>query len=83
MTGIIDGSGSIGAAVGQYIVAYLSAKYDSWPLVFTILVILNVLAALCLASLVLNDVKLMQQKKQESEILSSEPLLSNRRHADI
>jgi len=47
VTGIIDGTGSVGAAIGQYLVAYVSDHY-SWKYVFYGLMGMSALSAICL-----------------------------------
>jgi OPA family glycerol-3-phosphate transporter-like MFS transporter 1/2 len=64
VTGIIDGTGSAGAAVGQILVAWISEKWG-WDGVFYMLMLCTVLSALCLSHLFVKEVR---------------QLLSNHRH---
>lgn len=52
--GIIDGTGSLGAAVGQYAVASISA-HGSWAAVFAMLVSLDLAAACCIAPMFVRE----------------------------
>ncbi|CAI9771831.1 unnamed protein product [Fraxinus pennsylvanica] len=54
VTAIIDGTGSIGAALGPLITGYISAK--SWSAVFTMLMISALIAGLLLTRLVVAEV---------------------------
>lgn len=54
VTAIIDGTGSIGAAVGPLLTGYISAK--SWSAVFTMLMAAALIAGLLLTRLVVSEV---------------------------
>ncbi|TKY67915.1 putative glycerol-3-phosphate transporter 1 [Spatholobus suberectus] len=54
VTAIIDGTGSIGAAVGPLLTGYISAK--SWSAVFTMLMVAALIAGLLLTRLVVSEV---------------------------
>ena len=54
VTGIIDGAGALGAALGQYLVASLSQRYG-WGTVFIVLMVFCVLSALCLLPLAIRE----------------------------
>ncbi|PON87885.1 Sugar phosphate transporter [Trema orientale] len=54
VTAIIDGTGSVGAAIGPLLTGYISAK--SWSLVFTMLMIAALIAGLLLTRLVVSEV---------------------------
>ncbi|KAJ6834310.1 putative glycerol-3-phosphate transporter 1 [Iris pallida] len=54
VTAIIDGTGSVGAAIGPLLTGYISAK--SWSSVFTMLMIAALLAGLLLTKLVVAEV---------------------------
>ncbi|KAK3010759.1 hypothetical protein RJ639_012873, partial [Escallonia herrerae] len=58
---IIDGTGSVGAAIGPFLTGYISAK--SWNAVFKMPVAAALVAGLCLTKLVLDEVR---EKIQES-----------------
>lgn len=65
VTGIIDGTGSLGAALGQYLVFVLSncgsgsdgASSCTWTPVFIMLVSCTLLAALCISRMCLKDLR--------------------------
>ena len=64
VVGIIDGTGSVGAAAGGYLLAYLAACDSStgqcnWQAVFTMLTTSCALSALCLAPIVYKDVRFL------------------------
>ncbi|KAL6903367.1 hypothetical protein ACP4OV_004180 [Aristida adscensionis] len=54
VTAIIDGTGSIGAAVGPLLTGYISAK--SWSAVFTMLMVSALIAGLLLSRLVVAEI---------------------------
>ena len=56
VTGIIDGSGSVGAAVGQQIVA-LVADAAGWTAVFYVLIASSLLSAACLSLVAYNELR--------------------------
>ncbi|KAK9095442.1 hypothetical protein Scep_026911 [Stephania cephalantha] len=57
VTAIIDGTGSVGAAIGPLLTGYISAK--SWNAVFTMLMIAALVAGLLLTRLVLAEITSM------------------------
>lgn len=64
VTAIIDGTGSLGAAVGPLLTGYISAK--SWSAVFTMLMAAALIAGLLLTRLVVAEVtaKLAESRSQ-------------------
>ena len=56
VTSIIDGTGSVGAALGPYLVGLISAGSDSWNGVFKMLLICNILALVMLTRLVKKEI---------------------------
>lgn len=54
VTSIIDGTGSVGAAVQGILIGWLASRY-SWNGVFYVLNICNILSALCLSYVVLKE----------------------------
>lgn len=56
VTGIIDGTGSLGAAIGQYLVAVIQTK-AGWGWVFNFFILANVAAIICLLPVFYNDFK--------------------------
>nr|GLL21056.1 putative glycerol-3-phosphate transporter 1 [Ipomoea trifida] len=62
VTAIIDGTGSIGAAIGPLLTGYISAK--SWGAVFTMLMGAALIAGLLLTRLVISEVATKIQKSR-------------------
>lgn len=62
VTSIIDGTGSIGAAVGPFMAGYLSG-HGSWTSVFNMLMLSNVFALLCLSRLVKGELRRWQRRR--------------------
>ena len=61
VTAIIDGTGSIGAAIGPLLAGALSGT-DSWDNVFTMLMVSDVLALLFLVRLVSREFKKLKNR---------------------
>lgn len=57
VTAIIDGTGSVGAAIGPFLTGYIAATSWSWTAVFTMLAISLLIAGLFLTKLVLIEIK--------------------------
>lgn len=77
VTGLIDGTGSIGAAVVQFLVGWLKDKYvkcvelpngtehcTHWDPIFIMLVVCNVLAALCLVRVLRTEIGLLFHRRR-------------------
>lgn len=62
VTAIIDGTGSIGAAVGPLLAGFVS--WTGWHNVFYMLMFADLLALLCLSRLVLKDIRLYAQRRR-------------------
>ena len=62
VTSIIDGTGSVGAAVGPFMAGYLSG-HGSWTSVFNMLMLSNVFALLCLSRLVKGELRRWQRRR--------------------
>ncbi|KAJ8774423.1 hypothetical protein K2173_016869 [Erythroxylum novogranatense] len=84
VTAIIDGTGSIGAALGPLLTGFLSTK--GWDFVFLMLMICALIAGLLLSRLVKAEIAEKISKRSPSssgwhnhEATASEPLLSNER----
>jgi OPA family glycerol-3-phosphate transporter-like MFS transporter 1/2 len=71
VTAIIDGTGSIGAALGPLLTGYISAK--SWNEVFTMLMAAALIAGLLLTRLVVAEVAAKIQKSRTPELPRSRP----------
>ena len=59
MTAIIDGTGSIGAAIGPFLVGYISSQSNDWNHVFYMLYAADLIAGLLLMKLVLKEIRQM------------------------
>lgn len=62
VTGIIDGTGSIGAAIGQYLVGYIGkvgGKAQGWHYVFYFLIVMTALSFLCVLPMLIGELKTM------------------------
>lgn len=70
VTAIIDGTGSVGAAIGPLLTGYLSAK--SWGAVFSMLMLAALVSGLLLTKLVVAEVteKIEQVRLQTNTSLS-------------
>ncbi|CAH0521175.1 unnamed protein product [Peronospora belbahrii] len=80
VTGIIDGTGSVGAALVQYLVGYLAnCQYEpkgcdpksvhcvqvcSWGPVFVLLEVGTILSCVCLAQLLHHELRLLQSRRR-------------------
>ncbi|XP_020578468.1 putative glycerol-3-phosphate transporter 5 [Phalaenopsis equestris] len=73
ITAIIDGTGSIGAALGPLLTGYISTW--GWNIVFPMLIFSNLLAVMCLAHIAKSE--LIRKKKQE---LSSTGIVAESRY---
>ncbi|KAI3458296.1 hypothetical protein Pfo_014959 [Paulownia fortunei] len=71
VTAIIDGTGSIGAAIGPLLTGYISAK--SWSAVFTMLMGAALIAGLLLTRLVVAEVAAKIQGSRTQELPRSRP----------
>ena len=73
VTGIIDGTGSAGAAIGQYLVGIIS-KYGGWKWVFYFLVICTGFSVLLIIPILIKEMKSSRRLKQTivySELLEN------------
>lgn len=61
VTGMIDGTGAVGAAITQYLVGFVR-QTTSWDGVFTMLVIFQGVCTLFLSKLFYNDIKRVVQR---------------------
>ncbi|CCI46907.1 unnamed protein product [Albugo candida] len=87
VTGIIDGSGSLGAALSQYLIGYLSDCHHvpsgchpkdpgckhvcHWDPVFILLQIAPILACLCLTQLVYREIRTLHSRPEEKRVFRS------------
>ena len=65
VTGIIDGTGSIGAAIGQYLVGVID-KNLGWHWVFYFLIIMTGLSFLCIIPMLIKDLKSLFSRGREA-----------------
>ena len=57
VTAIIDGTGSIGAAIGPMLTGYISSKTNDWNNVFYMLYVADLVAGMLLTRLVLKEIR--------------------------
>lgn len=69
VTAIIDGTGSVGAAIGPLLTGYLSTR--SWSAVFTMLTVTALVAGLLLTKLVVAEVKVKLRARRSSRLEES------------
>ena len=62
VTGIIDGTGSVGAAIGQYLVAVINKK-AGWQYVFYFLIGMTALSLVCIIPMLVNEIKYLFNKR--------------------
>lgn len=74
VTAIIDGTGSIGAAVGPLLTGYISAK--SWSGVFTMLMASALIAGLLLSRLVVAEISAKMESRRAADHASDLPVSS-------
>lgn len=82
VTAIIDGTGSVGAAMGPLLTGFLSTQ--GWDRVFAMLMVCALIAGLLLSKLVMNEIKEISRRKnaaraQQNNGGPSQPLLGSRR----
>ena len=63
VTGIVDGTGAVGAALGQVLVAAVSDHWG-WHAVFTMLMIATALAVVCILQMLVNDVRWLRAHRR-------------------
>ena len=56
VTGIVDGTGSVGAAIGQYLVPQIDDLFG-WHAVFYFLIIMTFLSGVCLIPMLIRDIR--------------------------
>ena len=67
VTGIIDGTGSIGAAIGQYLVPVINRR-AGWHWVFYFLILMTGMSFLCILPLLINELKtLVRPRRRDVE----------------
>lgn len=63
VTGIVDGTGSIGAAAGQYLVSLIESKFD-WMVVFYFFVVMTGGSILFIGPLIVSELRSMFRDRQ-------------------
>ena len=63
VSGIIDGTGSLGAALGQFVVGVIS-KYYGWQWVFKFLLIMVSIGFLLILPILINEIRAWRNKRQ-------------------
>merc|ERR1719152_37124 len=59
VTAIIDGTGSVGAAIGPMLTGYISSRTNDWNNVFYMLYTADLVAGMLLTRLVLKEIRAM------------------------
>lgn len=73
VTGIIDGTGSVGAAIGQYFVGVINKK-AGWKWVFFFLIFMTALSFVCVLPMLINEAKVLMRRGQRDEKHKYEPV---------
>eukprot|EP00794_Sanderia_malayensis_P009274 gene9274-10252_t len=71
VTGIIDGTGSVGAAIGQYLVPVINKAFG-WHTVFYFLIVMTFLSLVCLIPMMYRDAKRCTLFKRKYVVLEGE-----------
>lgn len=66
VTGIVDGTGSVGAAVGQYLVAVINDK-AGWGYVFYFLIAMTCLSVVCIVPMLYNEIRLLLSRRKSAK----------------
>uniref|UniRef100_A0A7E4VPL3 MFS domain-containing protein n=1 Tax=Panagrellus redivivus TaxID=6233 RepID=A0A7E4VPL3_PANRE len=83
VTGLIDGTGSAGSAIGQFFVPLVQNAFG-WTYVFYMFIVMNLLSALCLLKRFLSDTRVLWRNYRRRgafsvrrQALEDEPLLAS------
>uniref|UniRef100_F1KWG4 Sugar phosphate exchanger 3 n=1 Tax=Ascaris suum TaxID=6253 RepID=F1KWG4_ASCSU len=76
VSGIIDGTGSAGSAIGQFVVPVIENQFG-WNCVFYLFIVMNSMALLCLVRRCYIDVTDLWRRGHSPEEIEREPLLSS------
>ncbi|KHN76278.1 Sugar phosphate exchanger 3 [Toxocara canis] len=76
VSGIIDGTGSAGSAVGQFVIPLMENQFG-WNSVFYLFILMNSLALLCLGRRCYIDVVSLLATRPQLEVTEREPLLGS------
>ncbi|XP_072026592.1 sugar phosphate exchanger 3-like isoform X2 [Amphiura filiformis] len=77
VTGIVDGTGTIGAAIGQILVPLLELNYG-WSTVFYFFIGMNIMSTLILMPVFINDLSVLSKRLNASEDKESTSLLHSK-----
>eukprot|EP00128_Syssomonas_multiformis_P006806 Colp12_sorted_trinity150504_noHs@10435 len=76
MTGIVDGSGSVGAGIGQYFVPFIQTKTEAargatagWDAVFYFLMASAATSGICVTPLAWREAKVLQAERKDSGVV--------------
>ncbi|XP_066936786.1 sugar phosphate exchanger 3-like [Clytia hemisphaerica] len=64
VTGIVDGTGSVGAAIGQYLVGVINKK-AGWQYVFYFLIVMTGLSIVCIIPMLINELKYLFRRRPD------------------
>jgi len=76
VSGIVDGTGSIGSALGQLVVPMVQNSTFGWTGVFYMFIVMNALSVLCLLRRFFLDVALLKRAWEQRNGEEVEPLLN-------
>ena len=66
VTGIIDGTGSVGAAIGQYLVGVIN-KRAGWQYVFYFLIGMTALSLVCIIPMLIKEIKYLCNRRRDPQ----------------
>jgi OPA family glycerol-3-phosphate transporter-like MFS transporter 3 len=62
VTGIVDGTGSFGAAIGQVLIPVIQEAWDNWRFVFYFFILMTFITCLCILPLFIRECKIAFNK---------------------
>ena len=65
VTGIIDGTGSVGAAIGQYVIPHINKAFG-WHAVFYFLIVMTFFSVVCLLPILFEDLFVVKSGRNRS-----------------
>lgn len=68
VTAIIDGTGSVGAALGPLFAAVLRNALPDWMAVFLMVMISNLLSLICLLRITIKEIARMRRRKDPEDM---------------
>uniref|UniRef100_A0A914W7V4 Major facilitator superfamily (MFS) profile domain-containing protein n=1 Tax=Plectus sambesii TaxID=2011161 RepID=A0A914W7V4_9BILA len=81
VSGLVDGTGSAGSAIGQLIVPLINNNYG-WDYVFYMFIVMNFLAVVCLLNRFVLDMRQLFDNYRRRRHEDTEPLLNDQGHND-